>query len=228
MDSPFTKLFAETPNYEKLRIFGCLCFPWLRPYNANKLENKSSPCVFLGYSLTQSAYLCLQPSSGRIYVSRHVKFDETVFPFHSLHKIESNLPDTSSSASKSPVDIIPIHQPLAPPSTALPMGSSTLAPHQTTSSANQGMSTPPQISDSETGNTEVLPRISPSSINPNQNINPQIGPNNSSRPKPKTQTQQTLTLQISPQTHRLPHPHTRHRRHRHLKHPHKINQLVTE
>ena len=57
--SPYEKLFSRKPNYNKLRVFGCLCFPWLKPYNAHKLEPKSSPCVFLGYSLTQSAYLCM-------------------------------------------------------------------------------------------------------------------------------------------------------------------------
>lgn len=81
MFSPYQKLFGVAPNYKKLRTFGCLCFPWLRPYNNNKLENRSTPCVLLGYSLSQSAYLCLQPTSGRIYVSRHVQFDEQAFPF---------------------------------------------------------------------------------------------------------------------------------------------------
>ena len=81
MKSPLQKLFGTEPNYAKLRVYGCLCFPWLRPYNTHKLENRSTPCVFLGYSLTQSAYICLQPTSGRIYVSRHVKLDEHSFPF---------------------------------------------------------------------------------------------------------------------------------------------------
>ena len=70
--SPYQKLFGISPNYHKLRTFGCLCFPWLRPYAPNKLEHRSSPCVFVGYSLTQSAYQCLEPVSGRIFISRHV------------------------------------------------------------------------------------------------------------------------------------------------------------
>lgn len=45
------------------------------------MENRSSPCVFVGYSLTQSAYLCLEPISGRLYISRHVKFVENSYPF---------------------------------------------------------------------------------------------------------------------------------------------------
>ena len=82
--SPIQKLFQTIPNYLKLRTFGCLCYPWWRPYAPNKLENRSLPCVFIGYSLTQNGYLCLEPVSGRVYVSRHVRFNETVFPYHSL------------------------------------------------------------------------------------------------------------------------------------------------
>lgn len=84
MDSPYIRLFGATPNYTKLRVFGCLCYPWLRPYTTNKLEPRSTPCVFLGYSLTQSAYLCFNPSTSRMFVSRHVQFVENQFPFLSL------------------------------------------------------------------------------------------------------------------------------------------------
>ena len=48
MQSPYQKLFGEPPNYEKLRVFGCLCFPWLRPYTTHKLQSRSLECAFLG------------------------------------------------------------------------------------------------------------------------------------------------------------------------------------
>lgn len=38
----------------------------------------------MGYSLTQSAYLCLNITTGRIYTSRHVQFNEASFPFQQL------------------------------------------------------------------------------------------------------------------------------------------------
>jgi len=50
--SPYAVIFQHSPNYEKLRSFGCLCYPWLRPYTAHKLDPQSKPCIFLGYSLT--------------------------------------------------------------------------------------------------------------------------------------------------------------------------------
>lgn len=52
MSSPYHKLFDSLPNYSKLRDFGCLCYPWLRPYSPHKLAYRSTPCVFLGYSIT--------------------------------------------------------------------------------------------------------------------------------------------------------------------------------
>src|SRR5690606_18599169 len=50
MTTPFNKLFKTDPNYNQLKVFRCLCFPWLKPYASHKLENISTPCVFLGYS----------------------------------------------------------------------------------------------------------------------------------------------------------------------------------
>jgi hypothetical protein len=39
---------------------------------------------FLGYSNQHKGFKCLDPSDGRVYISRDV-FDEAVFPFASLH-----------------------------------------------------------------------------------------------------------------------------------------------
>ena len=50
--SPYFKLFGKDPNYHKLCSFGCLCFPWLKPYTTHKLDPKSKPCVLVGYSPT--------------------------------------------------------------------------------------------------------------------------------------------------------------------------------
>lgn len=81
--TPFESLTLRPPNYLKLRTFGCLCYPWLKPYNNSKLDPKSTPCIFLGYSLTQSAYKCLDIKTHRLYISRHVVFDEHTFPISS-------------------------------------------------------------------------------------------------------------------------------------------------
>lgn len=107
--SPFTALFGDPPNYSKLRIFGCLCYPWLRPYAKNKLEPRSRPCIFLGYSLTQIAYKCFDPSSNRVFISRHVTFDESIFPYASC---ESALPRVNSTTFSSWSPTIPVTSPV--------------------------------------------------------------------------------------------------------------------
>lgn len=70
--SPFGILFHQSPKYNFLRVFGCACFPCLRPYNNNKMDFRSKSCVFIDYSLNHHGYQCLDRSSGHIYLSRHV------------------------------------------------------------------------------------------------------------------------------------------------------------
>lgn len=81
--SPLEALFQRSPEYSKLRVFGCKCFPCLCPYRTNKLDVKSSPCIFVGYSVDQDAYLCLEPSNHRIFASRDVTFAEEDFSLNS-------------------------------------------------------------------------------------------------------------------------------------------------
>jgi transposase InsO family protein len=79
--SPLQRLFQTPPNYSLLKIFGCACWPHLRPYNRHKLSFRSKPCVFIGYSSLHKGYKCLDMDSGRVYISRDVVFDEALFPF---------------------------------------------------------------------------------------------------------------------------------------------------
>jgi histone deacetylase 1/2 len=83
--TPVEKLLQTKPNYDSLRIFGCACWPNLRPYNKRKLAFRSKQCVFLGCSPRHKGVKCLDVKAGRVYISRDVMFDETVFPFASLH-----------------------------------------------------------------------------------------------------------------------------------------------
>ena len=91
MTSPFEAVYHRKPNYTQLRVFGSICFPCLRPYNKHKLQYKPSKCGFLGYSLSHKGYRCLH-SSGRIYLARHVIFNENEFPYCSLFPGNSSSP----------------------------------------------------------------------------------------------------------------------------------------
>lgn len=50
MQSSFEKLFKRPPNNTKLKVFGCLYYPWIQPYRSYKFALRSFPCIFLGYS----------------------------------------------------------------------------------------------------------------------------------------------------------------------------------
>ena len=101
-DSPFSRLFGYSPCYSDLRVFGCACYPHLGAYVTNKLLPRSIECVFLGYSARHKGYRCLDPDTGRVYISRHVRFDETSFPYASR-----------GSPTTSDIAIVPVLPPAA-------------------------------------------------------------------------------------------------------------------
>jgi hypothetical protein len=76
----YFKLFQKHPDYSVLKNFGCICYPLLRPYTSHKLDFRSKRCIFIGYSSSQKGYRCLDPKDNRVYISRHVIFDEFQFP----------------------------------------------------------------------------------------------------------------------------------------------------
>lgn len=156
--TPFEVLFHSKPDYSFFRVFGCQCFPWLKPYTKHKLQPRSVLCVFLGYHPSYKGYRCLDPSTGRIYISRHVLFHENVFPYAApelpttsfppptLTQIQSffwssessklSSPETSTSVSSIPIPSIPLSCPNNSSSqfaTSLATSESTVSPSCSTS-----------------------------------------------------------------------------------------------
>jgi hypothetical protein len=84
-ETSIDKLLGAKPDYSSRRVFGCAYWPNLRPYNSHKLQLRSTRCIFLGYSNMHKGFKCLDISKGRIYISRDVIFDESIFPFASMH-----------------------------------------------------------------------------------------------------------------------------------------------
>ena len=78
--TPHELLFHKKPDYTTFKSFGCACYPLLRSYNLNKLNFRSTCCLFLGYSQCNKGYICRSPD-GRIYIFRHVVFNEDIFPY---------------------------------------------------------------------------------------------------------------------------------------------------
>jgi histone deacetylase 1/2 len=84
--TPVELLLKEMQDYSSLRVFGCACWLNLRPFNTKKLSFRSKRCVFFGYSSMHKGVKCLDVSTGRVYISRYMVFDESMFPFEALHE----------------------------------------------------------------------------------------------------------------------------------------------
>ncbi|KAM2397176.1 hypothetical protein ACFXTH_034006 [Malus domestica] len=130
--SPWELLFHTSQDYTRLKIFGCSCYPWLKPYVSSKLEGKSKECVFLDYSLQHKGYRYLDLLTDRVYISRHVLFNEKSFPFSQDH---------TSQFLPSPVPVPPIidlHFPLSSSShSPTPPPHPLVVPHVSSPSSSQ-------------------------------------------------------------------------------------------
>lgn len=103
--SPYEMLYQVRPSYSYLRVFGCACYPCLRRYHRHKLEFRSIQCVFLGVVPNKKGYRCIA-SCGRVYVSRHVTFDEACFPFKQDSSFGSSFQSVQSFQHQSCLSVV--------------------------------------------------------------------------------------------------------------------------
>lgn len=82
-------IFDALPDYNFLKVFGCLCFLNMRCYNVHKFDFRSTSCTFLGYDPYFKEYRCLT-SAGKVIISRHVLFDEQSFPYSKRSVVNLN------------------------------------------------------------------------------------------------------------------------------------------
>lgn len=80
-ETPFSKLFQKPTSYAHLRVFGCLCYPNQNHPHTKTLSPRSSQCILLGYPSNHSGYRCYDLQTKKIIISRHVNFDESIFPY---------------------------------------------------------------------------------------------------------------------------------------------------
>jgi hypothetical protein len=92
MSTPFFAPYGVLPYYHDLRAFGCTCYTPTSPPQPHKLAPHSTLCAFLGFSPDHKGYRCLDLSTNRVIISRHVIFDETSFPF----SLKPNSPPSST------------------------------------------------------------------------------------------------------------------------------------
>ena len=74
--TPFEAWYGRKPNVSFLRTFGCIGHVRKTKPVFTKLEDRSTPMVFLGYAEGTKAYRLYNPRGAKVLVSRNVVFDE--------------------------------------------------------------------------------------------------------------------------------------------------------
>lgn len=77
--SPFECLYNTRPDYSLLKVFGCLCYASI--HGPDKFDSRVIRSVFLRYPNDHRGYKLLNLDSKQLFVTRHVVFHETVFPY---------------------------------------------------------------------------------------------------------------------------------------------------
>ena len=82
--TPFEAWYRSKPNMSFLRTFGCIGHVRKTKPNLTKLEDRSTPMVFLGYAEGTKAYRLYDPRGDKVTVSRDVVFnEEAAWDWHS-------------------------------------------------------------------------------------------------------------------------------------------------
>jgi hypothetical protein len=74
--TPEEKYSGRKPDLSHLKVFRCIAYVHVLDDLRIKLDSKAEKCVFIGYSLEQKWYICYNPVTREMKVSRDVVFDE--------------------------------------------------------------------------------------------------------------------------------------------------------
>jgi hypothetical protein len=160
--NPHYALYGAAPSYDHLHVFGCACYPNTSATAPHKLSPRSTRCLFLGYSANHKGYRCLDLTSHRTIISRHVVFDKDVFPLAG----STQPTDLDSLLESDPVPPPPHAPRLAPLSTPRAATAPPLAPISTPHAAPTTPPAPRAVTSilpapRATPSTTPAPRVAP-------------------------------------------------------------------
>jgi hypothetical protein len=108
--SPHSLLYpSSSPFSLPLKVFGCVCYVHNLGHGFDKLDPRSTKCVFLGYFTTQKGYRCYSAVLRRYFTCADVTFDESLPYFHATTSLSN-----SSLASDVASPPLPVPLPLPP------------------------------------------------------------------------------------------------------------------
>lgn len=214
--SSWEKLYDHKPSFTALKTFVCACYPLLKPYNSHKFDSKSRQCIFLGYPPQSKVYICLDVLSGKIYISCHCVFDESIYPHYLVPSFVRPASTFSYASPPSfnvwlstllPCSFLPVSSPTVPidtqivSSTFVPPNPIDLLPIQSVSTPNTTVSPTAPVTDSistSTAHTQEIVSYSTITPSPSTNTHPMRTRSKNDIFKPKAYVVQTDYSCIEP------------------------------
>lgn len=100
-------LLGTSPNKNlEPRVFGCTVYVH---QNSGKLEPRATRCFFLGYADFKKGYRCLDPATGKVYITRDVSFHETIPYFSCEGSLQG---EKQCNGEVSPTESSPVPKPV--------------------------------------------------------------------------------------------------------------------
>lgn len=182
---PFSLLFNKLFNIMKLHIFGSDCYLHKLSKDRNKLESRTTNCVYLGFDYPRKAHRVIDCSNGKVYVNKNVTINNNCFS-HMSKLYQFLYPSMSSESMEQrkitlPQTIIELEDAISP-ITNLNTKPINVMSH--TSVENNTPTPESEISPIEVDN-EINPIVQPQTINVNQH--PIISPTTSEHEPDSTQ-----------------------------------------
>ncbi|MBW0501514.1 hypothetical protein O181_041229 [Austropuccinia psidii MF-1] len=79
--SPYALWTGKSPRIKKLRVFGCQAVVLIHcNFRDWKLGESGCKGIFLGYENDMSSYRVMRIGDGKVLISKHVLFDESIYP----------------------------------------------------------------------------------------------------------------------------------------------------
>src|SRR6185312_918828 len=152
--TPYEAWHGRKPAVSHLRVFGCLAFA-KELGHIGKLDDRSTPGVFIGYAAGSKAYRILDPETQRVRTARDVVFDEGrgwawdkavddgSAPKYDDFTVEYVHFEGAGGVGSSPSPRVPTPVP-EPPPTSAPATPAAPRPLATTPAAPSSSAAPPQ------------------------------------------------------------------------------------
>lgn len=143
---PYEILIQKSPEFNQLKVFGCLCFAKVVPHPTDKFALRSFKRVFVGYPFAKKEYRVIDLQTRHLFISRDVVFNKSIFPFKDIHtpSIDQLYPTLQNYTECDPLFVASTVEPTIQSNDELIVDQS-LVDHSETLSVPTTVSTIPQV-----------------------------------------------------------------------------------